>query len=203
MDDVFILRQMKILIEKAGKHQALTIARLIMQAMNYDCCKNFLGPDYTLDDFERVMTQLVLADDSQYSYRNTLVALGENGCFLGMCVSYDGAQLHALRRAFVDAMQSNFHHDFSQMADETAAGELYIDSLAVPEEYRGKGVASALLKAMIEKGRQMGLPAAGLLVDKGNPMAEKLYTKLGFEYINDATWGGHDMRHMQYVFSRK
>ena len=40
------------------------------------------------------------------------------------------------------------------------------------------------------------LPAA-LLVDKGNPNAERLYRSVGFEYCNDAMWGGHEMRHLR------
>ncbi|MDO4158964.1 MAG: GNAT family N-acetyltransferase [Prevotellaceae bacterium] len=191
---------MEIQIEAAQKHQALSIARLIMVAMNYDCCRNFMGPDYTLNDFERVMTELVLSDKSQYSYRNTLVALDHNGGFSGMCVSYDGKSLHELRPAFVRAMKENFGRDFSNIPDETSEGELYIDSIAVPEMYRGKGVATDLLKAVFRKARSMGIPAVGLLVDKVNPNAEHLYLKLGFKHVNDAVWGGHEMRHLQYRF---
>ena len=43
----------------------------------------------------------------------------------------------------------------------------------------------------------MGLPAVGLLVDKGNPLAEKLYARVGFGYVDDNEWGGHPMRHLQ------
>lgn len=192
------LKNMEIQIESAQKHHALTIARLIMQAMNHDCCHNFMGSGYTLDDFERVMTSLVLRDDSQYSYLNTMVALDGNGSFAGMCVSYDGARLHELRKAFVSAMRQNFNRDFSAMADETSAGELYIDSIAVNEVYRGNGVATKLLRAAIKKAQALRLPATGLLVDKGNPKAEKLYRRIGFEYVSDSTWGGHEMRHLQY-----
>ena len=84
------------------------------------------------------------------------------------------------------------------MDDETQAGELYIDSIAVSEEFRGHGIAKHLLKAVIERAREMGLPAVGLLVDKGNPRAESLYNKVGFQYVNDSAWGGHEMRHLQY-----
>ena len=38
-------------IENARKEQAAQIARLIMLAMNHDCCQYFAGPDHTLDDF--------------------------------------------------------------------------------------------------------------------------------------------------------
>lgn len=186
-------------IQFAQKFQARSIARLIMQAMNYECCQYFAGPDYTLDDFERVLTDLVLSDNSQYSYNNTVVAVDEDGDVCGVCVSYDGGQLHSLREAFVKAMKDNFGRDFSDIPDETEAGELYIDSIAVSEKCRGKGIATKLLHAVIEKARNMGLPAVGLLVDKGNPKAERLYARVGFQYVNDNTWGGHPMKHLQYV----
>lgn len=189
---------MEIKIEKAQKHQALAIARLIMKAMNYDCCHNFMGTGYTLDDFERVMTGLVLMDNSQYSYQNAIVAIDDNGGFAGMCVSYDGARLIELRKAFIEAMNTNFNRDYSNMKAETGEGELYIDSLAVNETHRGNGVATRLLKAAVKKAKALDLPAAGLLVDKGNPKAEKLYRRIGFEYVEDTAWGGHEMRHLQY-----
>ena len=185
-------------IQAAQKHQALSIARLIMQAMNYDCCRYFTGPDHTLDDFERVMTELVLADNTQYSYLNTLVAIDADGGLCGACVSYDGARLHELRRPCFDAFKANFGFDTGRIGDETQAGELYLDSIAVFENYRGKGVATALLQASIEKGRTLGLPAVGLLVDKGNPKAETLYLRVGFKYVGDSSWGGHEMKHLQY-----
>ena len=68
------------------------------------------------------------------------------------------------------------------------------------EAFRGRGIASALLGATIDRARRGGFPAAGLLVDTANPRAEQLYTRLGFVYQNDATWGGHAMRHLQYQF---
>ena len=115
-----------------------------------------------------------------------------------MCVSYDGGRLHELRKAFVDAAKENFGRDFSGMPDETSSGELYIDSIAVLEDCRGRGIATLLLNAVIDKARAMKLPAVGLLVDKGNPKAEKLYGRVGFKYVEDSMWGGHEMKHLQY-----
>ena len=116
----------------------------------------------------------------------------------GVCVSYDGSDLHRLREAFVSAARKAFGRDFSSMTDETQAGELYIDSIAVESRYRGQGIAGQLLDATKQKARLLGLPAVGLLVDKGNPDAERLYLRHGFEYVGDNTWGGHPMKHLQY-----
>ena len=41
-----------------------------------------------------------------------------------------------------------------------------------------------------------GLPCVGLLVDKGNPDGEALYSSVGFKYMNDSRWGGHEMKHL-------
>lgn len=184
-------------IESAQKSQSRAIARLIMTAMTAECCLYFVGKGQTLADFERVMTLLVEREDSQYSYKNTLVALHQQEV-VGVCVAYDGAKLHALRQAFIDMARRYFNRDFANMDDETQKGELYVDSLAVVPAHRGQGIAQQLLLATIEKAKQMKLEHVGLLVDKGNPKAEKLYTKVGFTYRNEAQWGGHPMKHLQY-----
>ena len=189
---------MKVKIEIATPDMASHIASLIMEAMSPECCQNIAGPKHTLVDFHRMMTRLVEEDDSQYSYQYTLVAYASNGILAGICVAYDGAKLHQLRRRFIEAAQEFLGIDYTGMLDETEDGEFYIDSLAVSSNFRGKGIATELLKAAIAKGTELEIPAVGLLVDKGNSKAEALYAKLGFEYVNDTTWGGHSMKHLQY-----
>lgn len=189
---------MKIKIENATPDMASHIASLIMEAMNAECCQNFAGPKHTLVDFHRMMTRLVEMEDSQYSYRNVLAAYTSGGILAGICVAYDGGKLHQLRRRFYEAALEAFGIDYTGMTDETEDGEFYIDSLAVSSNFRGKGIASQLLQATIERGAELGIPTVGLLVDKGNPKAEALYQRLGFVYVNDSTWGGHPMRHLQY-----
>ena len=191
-------------IREARPEEAGRIADLIIKAMTEECCLHFCGPDHDIDDFRRVMTSLVARTDTQYSYLNTLVAIEETapvpgvsapGCIVGICVSYDGALLHQLRQAFIDAAIKEWGMDHSGISDETQAGELYLDSLAVDPAYRGRGIARLLLEASVEKSKRMNLPSTGLLVDVGNPRAEALYNKVGFRYAGTNSWGGHDMRH--------
>lgn len=186
---------MKIDITQANRGHASEIARMIMMAMTDDCCLSFCGDGYGLDDFYKMMVQLVERDDSQYSYKNTCVALdGEK--VVGISVSYDGSRLHELRQAFLEMALKLIGKDHSGMNDETQPGELYLDSLAVLPDYRRQGIASRLIHATRERARQMGLPCLGLLVDKGNPTGEALYRSIGFQYVNDSHWGGHDMKHL-------
>lgn len=186
---------MKYQIRPATPRQAPEIARLIMEAMDEDCCRNFAGPHHTLADFHRMLTRLVAMDHSQYSYRNTLTAMQGNR-IAGIITGYDGKDLRRLRQAFIEAAQTELGQDFSGMDDETQEGEYYIDSLAVRTDCRRQGIASALLRAFIQKhGHNQPV---GLLVDLTHPEAERLYRLTGFMYKGDACWGGHDMRHLQY-----
>ena len=95
-----------IVIREATKAQASDIARLIMMAMTDDCCQHFCGVGHGLEDFLKMMTSLVEREDSQYSYRNTLVAMADNKV-VGIAVSYDGGRLHELRQAFVGFQYAN------------------------------------------------------------------------------------------------
>ena len=163
--------------------------------MTDECCRYFCGEGYGLDDFYRMMCHLVEREDSQYSYKNTLVAM-DGQQVVGVSVSYDGSRLHELRCAFIGAAKTYIGKDHTGMDDETQAGELYLDSLAVLPAYRRQGIAQKLLMATKERAQLLHLPRVGLLVDKGNPDGEALYTKVGFVYLNDNQWGGHPMKHL-------
>jgi DNA-3-methyladenine glycosylase I len=178
----------------ARKEQAAEIASLIMEAMDYDCCQNFAGEAHTLEDFHRMMTSLVEMDDSQYSYRNTLVALVD-GQLAGCLVGYGGKDLQRLRKRFIEKAAEYLEQDFSNMDDETQAGEYYLDSLCVKKNFRKRGLATRLIKEAIKR---HGSQPVGLLVDHTHPWAERLYRAIGFEFVNETTWGGHAMNHLQY-----
>ena len=182
-------------VRKGTREQAPEIARLIMMAMTDDCCLHFCGEGHGLDDFRKMMTRLVEREDSQYSYMNTYVACDGNSV-VGISVSYDGGKLHALRRAFLELSREYIGKDHSGMDDETQAGELYLDSLAVLPEYRRQGIARRLIAATKDRAHELHLPCVGLLVDKSNPGGEAFYASVGFQYSNDSHWGGHAMKHL-------
>lgn len=186
-----------IILRGARVDDATQVARMVMMAMTDECCKYFCGPNHTLDDFHRLMTSLVERTDTQYSYLNTVCAEDmATGTVCGVCITYDGGKLELLRQAFWDAALAEWGMDHSNMSDETQSGELYLDSLAVLPDYRGQGIAKALLCSAKEKAAGMNLPL-GLLVDCGNPKAEALYASVGFRHVDDNMWGGHRMRHLQ------
>lgn len=184
-----------ITIENAKPTQAYDIASLIMVAMTDDCCLNFCGEGKSLDDFRHMMTLLVERDDSQYSWRNTIVAL-DGDVVVGIATAYDGGDLHRLRQPFIELAKIHLNRDHTHIADETQAGELYLDSLAVLPQYRHRGIATGLINATAHRAATMKLPQVGLLVDTQNPGGEAFYTRCGFTFANRDTWGGHEMKHL-------
>lgn len=186
-----------IIIRTGCKEEAADIARLIILAMTEECCLYFCGPGHDIEDFHRLMTTLVMREDSQYSYRNALCAIDTTtDTLVGISVSYDGGKLHQLRLTFIDAVRQAWGRDFSDMPDETEAGELYLDSLAVAPDHQRRGIARRLIAATADKAHGMNMKL-GLLVDNGNPSAEALYHKVGFRQVGTNSWGGHPMKHLQ------
>lgn len=167
-----------------------------MMAVGDEICADFAGKDHSLDDVEQLFTHLASLDDSQYSYRNTLVALDDDDSVVGVCVGYDGARLHDLRRRFFEGARHFLGRDMEGMDDETSPDEFYLDTLAVAPSQRGKGVGTQLLKASIERAKASGKPA-GLLVDKTNPKAAALYHSLGFVHVDDRPFAGVVMSHLR------
>lgn len=185
------------IIENAQKWQSESIARLIMEAMDLDCCQYFAGPEHTLDDFRALLCELIEMEDAQYSYRNTLVALAD-GDVAGICVCYNGGELHRLHEAFFSACERRLGMNHRGMDDETGPGELYVDSLAVAHGHRRQGIATALLHQARLKAKALGLKQVGVLVDQGNWSAQTFYEKIGFRMVAHAAWGGHPMLHLQW-----
>lgn len=186
------------IIRQASKQHANAIAKAVIMAVGEDICNSFAAPDHSTADVERLFTHLASLDDSQYSYRNSLVALTGNGDVAGVCIGYDGALLHTLRQRFFEAAKAMLGRDMERMDDETSPDEFYLDTLAVMPQHRGKGIGSALLKAMAQHAKATNKPAA-LLVDKANPKAEALYRSLGFRYIDDRPFAGVMMSHMRLM----
>lgn len=189
------MEEMKII--QARKQDAPLIAYSIMAGIGEEICRNLAGADHTLDDVKALFTQLAESSDSQYSYLNTLVAIDDDGTPMGACISYDGANLHQLRKAFFELAAEKLDLHIENMDDETDSGEFYIDTLAVLPDYRGQGVAAALLMASVDKAAASGKPA-GLLVDKDNHRARRLYDKLGFKQVGERPFAFVMMDHLQY-----
>ncbi len=108
----------------------------------------------------------------------------------GILVSYDGGLYHSMRRLTFSLLPSFSGVSVEDMADETTAGEYYMDSLCVWPQYRGHALGRQLLEAAIARARSMRLTPT-LLVDPDNAPAKRLYASLGFQPAGQVVAFGH------------
>ncbi len=91
------------IIEPARMSDAPAIADAIIAAITPELCVELLGDDtHGIEDVHAMFEALAKREDSQYSYRNALVARSAQGRPIGVLVRYDGAELYRLRKAFVE-----------------------------------------------------------------------------------------------------
>lgn len=185
---------MNVTIRPATAADAPLIAWAIVTAIGPEIIESIGRPDLV----EAMFADLARRDDTQYSWRNVSIAVAPDGHDAGVVVAYDGAGLDTMRRHFFEQVAIRFGRDMSDMGDETDAGEVYLDTLAVLPQYRRQGVANALIGAARSRARAAGKPL-GLLVEKENHRARRLYDAVGFVAVGERPFAYTMMDHMQLV----
>lgn len=165
---------------------ALFIAKGFHMAMLYD--------DTSYEQISNFTRNICVREDVLYSWRNTVIA-EINGKPAGMLTAYDGRYYHDMRIKTMSLVKQHLGVEFPGMEDEAAAGEYYLDSLAVMPEYRGRGIGRKLLEQGIENCKELNLDVT-LAVDPINDRAKKLYQSLGFKPSGTLFIFGHDYEKM-------
>lgn len=86
-------------------------------------------------------------------------------------------QVNNPRAYFVTAMENGNILGYGGM--HSAAGECYMDNIAVFRHHRGRGVGTAILQALVDKAREINGEFLSLEVRPTNKAA-RLYKKFGF-----------------------
>ena len=181
------------IIRKATPKDTKEIATYMMLAME-DIVYEFIGENSEEKALSFLET-LILQKDNQYSYENCWV-IDDNGNAIAVANVYNGADLEKLRTPVASLVKTMFNREF-QCEDETEKGEFYIDCIGVNPNYQGKGLGSKILHFLIDEYVSKRKETLGLLVDKDNPNAKRLYLKLGFEITGEKTLTGKEMEHLQ------
>lgn len=183
------------IIRPARPEDASRLAELINMAM-IDITYQFIGKD---DEAEanRFIMSLVKESNNQYSYQNIFV-IQELNKIIGHISIYNGDHFTQLRQKVWDTIKEKYGHSY-QAEDETAPGEMYIDTFAICPSERGKGLGKELLQFAIDYYVTKQKKILGLLVDNDNPNAKKLYQSIGFKVVEERNIFGKKMEHMQYA----
>lgn len=180
----------KIIIRKATQGEASQIAELFLLAWPVDEIASSNGITYK--ELHETVTEIAASKETIYSFENTFVAEIDDKIVGAIC-GYDGADYLKLKRPILDLLGHD--SEFARMT-ETEAGEFYIDSIGVLPEYRGRGIASQMFVALIERATSLGHRKVGLIVDIDKPETEALYLRLGFRHVGYKDFFGHKMKHM-------
>lgn len=189
------------IIETATPKDASLIADAILEAIGTEITDHLAGKNCTRRDVHDLFARLAAREDTQYSYLNTRIARDSDGSPMGVCISYDGADLKRLRRPFFAEANATFGwgitpEEIEALPGETEPDEFYLDTLMTLPEYRGKGIAKILIIDAKNKAIASDKPL-GLLCDTDNERARHLYDSLGFKDCGKRPFAGHDMNHLQ------
>jgi len=181
-------------IRKAKIEDTSSIANYMMLAME-DIVYKFISEENE-EKATQFLKNLIARTGDQYSYENCWIA-ELDGETVGAAVVYDGGKLYELRDPVVQEIKKMTGRNYCP-EDETQAGEFYIDCVGVNPNYQGKGLGTKFFQFLIDEYVYNRKKTLGLLVDKDNPGAKKLYLKLGFEVVGEQELAGKEMEHMQY-----
>jgi ribosomal protein S18 acetylase RimI-like enzyme len=94
----------------------------------------------------------------------------------------------ALSRVVLDADRiAAYALAYEYPADTEATGvrELWLGQVGTRRDYRGRGLASAVMAEVLRAGEEAGFERAGLNVDAASPTgAQRLYEQLGFRTVH-------------------
>lgn len=141
------------------------------------------------------MRHFTAQENNQYSYQNCFVATIDTVVVAAINI-YNGGALPELRLPIIKYLKDTYDSQIT-IEDETQDGECYIDTFGVKQNQQGKGIGSALLSFIIDRFVTTQKQTLGLLVEKENFAAMKLYKSLGFTYVSDKILVGKNLSHFQ------
>lgn len=180
-------------IRAAKITDAEAVVNCVLLAME-EVIYQFIGEN-NQDKAKQLLTELVKQKENQYSYENCWV-MEENDQVIAAAIVYEGAKLAVLREPVIHQLQRMFSRKFMP-EDETQEGEFYIDCIGVSPDRQGRGIGTKLLQFLIDRYVKDQQQTLGLLVDKNNPQAKKLYLRSGFKAIGEKKLAGKNMEHLQ------
>ena len=133
------------------------------------------------DQSDEILHKFFRSEINRLSYNNVFVFK-----FDGEIETLDGPI-----RAHLQMLGSN---EFPQT--ECFADELYIDSLAVDERFRGRGIAKELIKFIFTLASKRNIKKVALIVDEKKPKTMAFYERLGFKADCEMIINSHKYYHM-------
>lgn len=135
-------------------------------------------------DIRKELLPLVLGSKSnRYSLDNNLVA-EVDGVPAGSIIFFPADRQPELDKPLLEYLRTR-GIDLPELFFEGEPGTLYLSTMAVLPDYRGRGIATSLIPAAEAKGAELGFARTSLLVSAGKPKARGLYERLGYAVLRE------------------
>jgi len=149
-----------------------------------------------------LMEECLSNPNYRYAYMQALVA-EFNGEIVGAAFGYPNDQENQIDEIFNEILYKRFGIKQGFKDTEAVGDEWYLDTVAVFDWARHRGVGTQLIEALPKIAKEHKKTCIGLNVDCKNPRAKELYTSLGFQETEQVKLGEHDYTHMRWHFSDK
>lgn len=149
------------------------------------------------DKVLKVIEQSIVEGEYRNNYKHIHV-YEIDGQVAGFINCYAGDKEPQLESNWLNIdFNESFELDGTPLPEREADnGDLYIESIAVFEAYRGRGIASQLMTYIFDKARVTGYKQVSLNCEVDNEGAMKLYEKLGFKPLHDHILSGHAYKYL-------
>jgi ribosomal protein S18 acetylase RimI-like enzyme len=172
----------KLNIRAAAIGDAEPAAQLIFEAI-HDIAYQLTG-ETTQEEAVKALAELFREEGNRFSSKQILAA-EVDGKIAGIILCYYGSEADRLDAPVAERLRKRTGNPNPPIDKEADEDEYYIDSIAVFPEYRGRGIAKALLSAAEKAGAALGYGRIALNVEYGNESAARLYQSIG--YLSDKT----------------
>jgi ribosomal protein S18 acetylase RimI-like enzyme len=130
-------------------------------------------------------------DRFPHTYKNAVVAVSESAV-IGVALSYP-SEHHGVTEALRAFVPRDRLDHLAAFYEARVENSLYLDSLAVFEEFRGQGVGSRLISLTKEKTLAAGFDTVSLIALADNAPALSVYQRHGFEVVAEIPVAPHEL----------
>lgn len=148
------------------------------------------------ENIRETLAQFFRQENNRLSYQNIIVAdiLGE---VVGIIITYPGEDASCLDEPILKRLRKKKKNEQIFFDKETDDGDYYVDTICVDERFRGYGIGTILLKEAEKKAFQKGYSKISLNVAYDNPIAKKLYKRLGYQDVKAIQINEHPYDYME------
>lgn len=168
---------------------AVELLNLALEDIAYD-----ISGTKDLEETRRILEDYFSQKGNRISYEFVKLFVKDNAIAGVICI-YEGSLQEKFDKIYQENIKARFNKDI-KLDRECKAGELYIDCVAVDENFRRQGIATKLIEHSFIEAKNQGLDKVSLVVDEDKPKTRAFYEKLGFKFDKDLIISKHKYHRM-------